>query len=208
MQHARQLVLELLNEAPPKHEFKPKSEYGSGGGGGMMGGGDRGSGGLAFGLETMKFPVPKISVGLIIGKGGEMIKRIQMETGAKVQFDPINSTMGDMDEQLAIITGKSDQIREAQLRIEDLVETALNGGKPGDGPPGRGHGGGGGDRERMDRVPRNNWGEGGHQGGGGGPPRGPGGGSQGGPRGEFDEERMHIPVNRVGMVIGKVSFYK
>ncbi len=141
-----------------------------------------------------------------------MIKRIQMETGAKVQFDPINSTLGDMDEQLAIITGKSDQIREAQLRIEDLVETALNGGKPGDGPPRGGgggpHGGMGGDRGGMDRVPRNsNW-EGGHP-GQGGPRGGPGGGGGGGgpPRGEFDEERMHIPVNRVGMVIGKVSTY-
>lgn len=54
-----------------------------------------------------------------------MIKRIQMETGAKVQFDPINSNMGDLDEQLAIITGKPDDIRQAQIRIEELVETAL-----------------------------------------------------------------------------------
>jgi len=41
--------------------------------------------------------------------------------------------MGDLDEQLAIITGKSDQIRQAQLRIEELVETALKTGKEGGG---------------------------------------------------------------------------
>jgi hypothetical protein len=68
-QHARQLVLELINEAPSKSEFKPRGgggEYGSGGGG-MMGGreerGGGGGGGGGFGMETMKFPVPKISVG-------------------------------------------------------------------------------------------------------------------------------------------------
>jgi len=68
-QHARQLVLELINESPAKMDFgKPKSEYGGGGGGGGFSG---------PGMETMKFPVPKVSVGLIIGKGGDMIKRIQ-----------------------------------------------------------------------------------------------------------------------------------
>jgi len=104
-----------------------------------------------------------------------MIKRIQMETGAKVQFDPINSNLGDMDEQLAIITGKPDQIRQAQLKIEGLVETALNGGNE----PERGGRG-------PDRGGRDNY----HGGGGG---RGHG----------YDEERMNVPVNRVGMVIGK-----
>lgn len=109
-----------------------------------------------------------------------MIKKIQQETGAKVQFDPVNQNLGDMDEQLAIITGKPDQLRLAQLKIEELVETALHG------PPARGGGGGGGPGGRD-----------GGWGGGGGPPRG-------GPRGEGqDEERLQVPVNRVGMVIGK-----
>jgi len=64
--------MDLINDTPPKNDFfKPKSEYGerdnSDGGGGGGGGGRRT--GLGFGsLETMKFPVPKISVGLIIGK--------------------------------------------------------------------------------------------------------------------------------------------
>lgn len=34
--------------------------------------------------------VPKSSVGVIIGKGGETIKRIAAESGAKVQFKPEN----------------------------------------------------------------------------------------------------------------------
>lgn len=65
LKHARQLVLELIHESPAKTDFGKKSEYG---GSGSFGG---------PGMETMKFPVPKVSVGLIIGKGGDMIKRIQ-----------------------------------------------------------------------------------------------------------------------------------
>ena len=30
--------------------------------------------------------MPRQGVGIVIGKGGEMIKKIQSETGAKVQF--------------------------------------------------------------------------------------------------------------------------
>lgn len=107
-----------------------------------------------------------------------MIKKIQQDTGAKVQFDPVNQSLGDMDEQLAIITGKPDQLRLAQLKIEELVETALHG------PPSRGGGGGGGGRDN-----------------GGGGWGGPGGHQQ--RRGDGDEDRLHVPVNRVGMVIGK-----
>jgi far upstream element-binding protein len=32
--------------------------------------------------------VPRSSVGIIIGKGGETIKRLASETGAKIQFKP------------------------------------------------------------------------------------------------------------------------
>ena len=54
------------------------------------GGGGSRKAGLGFGVQTIKFPVPNASVGLIIDKGREMIKRIQQETGTKVQFDPVN----------------------------------------------------------------------------------------------------------------------
>ncbi|CAL8137499.1 unnamed protein product [Orchesella dallaii] len=140
--------------------------------GGEEGGIGDGGGGLSSskaGLETMRFPVSKVSVGLIIGKGGELIKRIQMETGAKVQFHPINCNFGDVDEQSASITGKPDQARQAQLRLQELVETALHGGK-GDNPG-----------ERR-----------GESGGGSGHNR---------PR-DYVDERLEVPVGRVGMEIG------
>lgn len=39
-------------------------------------------------IMCWQIPVPRQAVGLVIGKGGEMIKKIQGETGAKVQFKP------------------------------------------------------------------------------------------------------------------------
>lgn len=30
--------------------------------------------------------VPKVAVGVVIGRGGDMIKKIQAETGCRVQF--------------------------------------------------------------------------------------------------------------------------
>ena len=78
-------------------------------------------------FKTIRYPVPKLAVGLIIGRGGETIKRIRTETGAKVQFEPVNENLRDMDEQPAIVSGKSEQIRHACDMIEDLVNTALRG---------------------------------------------------------------------------------
>ncbi|XP_026823392.1 far upstream element-binding protein 3 isoform X3 [Rhopalosiphum maidis] len=68
--------------------------------------------------------VPKQVVGLVIGKGGDMIKKIQADTGAKVQF--INLNEDTPDDRRCLITGNPDQVAEAKQRIESLVDSALN----------------------------------------------------------------------------------
>lgn len=35
-----------------------------------------------------KVPVPRFAVGIVIGRNGEMIKKIQNDTGVKIQFKP------------------------------------------------------------------------------------------------------------------------
>ncbi|GMT02845.1 hypothetical protein PENTCL1PPCAC_25019, partial [Pristionchus entomophagus] len=84
-----------------------------GGGGGMMGGG--GGGGLAKGEVV----VPRSSVGMIIGKGGDTIKRLAMETGTKIQFKPDDPSQSD---RCAVIQGTREQIYKATELITELVQ--------------------------------------------------------------------------------------
>ncbi|GMT34877.1 hypothetical protein PFISCL1PPCAC_26174, partial [Pristionchus fissidentatus] len=84
-----------------------------GGGGGMMGGGGGGGGG---GGEVV---VPRSSVGMIIGKGGDTIKRLAMETGTKIQFKPDDPSQSD---RCAVIQGTREQIYKATELITELVQ--------------------------------------------------------------------------------------
>ena len=59
--------------------------------------------------------------GVIIGKGGEMIKKIQTETGARLQFQQSNMP----NEQVCRISGKGEQITEARRMILDLIDSVM-----------------------------------------------------------------------------------
>ncbi|XP_070177451.1 far upstream element-binding protein 1-like isoform X4 [Littorina saxatilis] len=218
-QRAKEMVLELLAEKD--------MQGGPGGGGGMgtfnnfdgMGHGGGGPGG-------MEIPVPRQAVGLVIGKGGEMIKKIQTETGAKVQFKPEwdVSDDGQSEDRQCAITGSPDKVQHAISMIHELLANAnvndMGGPDFGNGQFGgrgefnmRGGGGGGGGGFGMGRgggPP----GRGGGRGRGGpfppgGPGRGggPGGGGMG--RGGFgdpnfqDQTQYLVPADKCGLVIGK-----
>lgn len=64
--------------------------------------------------------VPRASVGMIIGKGGDTIKRLAQETGAKIQFKPDDEPSAP--ERCAVIQGTPDQIQKATALISDLVQ--------------------------------------------------------------------------------------
>ena len=68
-------MLELLNDAQDKNGLR-SGPFGMGGGvfQGNIGG-----------KHSVEIPVPRNLVGIVIGKGGEMIKKVQEESGAKVQ---------------------------------------------------------------------------------------------------------------------------
>ncbi|TKR72978.1 hypothetical protein L596_020354 [Steinernema carpocapsae] len=63
--------------------------------------------------------VPRASVGMIIGKGGETIKRLGVESGAKIQFKPDDDP--NAPDRCATIQGTPDQITKATQLISDLV---------------------------------------------------------------------------------------
>lgn len=60
---------------------------------------------------------------MVIGKGGDMIKKIQGETGCKLQFvQGKNDAPGD---RRCIITGTKQQVDDAKHTIEDLIDSVM-----------------------------------------------------------------------------------
>lgn len=43
---------------------------------------------LSFFPVIIQVPVPRFAVGIVIGRNGEMIKKIQNDTGVRIQFKP------------------------------------------------------------------------------------------------------------------------
>lgn len=83
VEYAKQLVYDLIAE-------KEMQNFNRGGGGRGRNNQQQydnnfGGGGGGGGSET-EVLVPRAAVGVVIGKGGDMIKKIQAETGARVQF--------------------------------------------------------------------------------------------------------------------------
>ncbi|XP_018593872.1 far upstream element-binding protein 2-like [Scleropages formosus] len=131
VQQAREMVMEILRERDHAG-FGDRNEYGS-----RMGGGG------------MDVPVPRHSVGVVIGRNGEMIKKIQNDAGVRIQFKPDDGVGPD---KVAHIMGPPERCEHAARIIADLLQSIRareegQGGPPG--PPGmppgrgRGHGQGG-----------------------------------------------------------------
>ncbi|XP_072160379.1 far upstream element-binding protein 1 isoform X2 [Bemisia tabaci] len=180
VEHAKQLVYELIAEKDMQNSSFDNS-FGGGRNDFMnsFGNFENGSGSRSGENEVL---VPQPAVGVVIGKGGEMIKKIQQETGAKVQFQQ-NREEGP-GERRCILQGTPSQIEEARQRIEDLIESVMVRMRR-DSEGGRGRGGrndqrgGGRDRDRNSR----DW-------------DGRGGGDK-------QETTLSVPASKCGVIIGK-----
>jgi far upstream element-binding protein len=171
-QRAKEMVLDLITEK----ELESMQQGGFNGGeyGGQK--------------NTMEMKVPRSAVGVVIGKGGEMIKKIQSESGARVQFNPEDD--GQSQDRTCTISGPGERLQHAANMIQDLINSAMDR-QDGRGPPGmgRGRGRGRGDDRGPGRFDDR---------------RGPGGG-----RGRFDnnfggdETTYSVPAEKCGLVIGK-----
>lgn len=115
------------------NEFNPRSRPG------MMQGGVSD---MAEGMATETITVPSKMVGLIIGRGGEQIMRLQSESGCKIQMAQDNA---GHPERQCTLTGQPAAIAAAKAAIEHIIANEGNG--PHRGPPGQHqphHGGAGG----------------------------------------------------------------
>ncbi|KAH0977635.1 hypothetical protein GBA52_027354 [Prunus armeniaca] len=77
---------------------------------------------------SKKITIPNGKVGVIIGKGGETIKQLQLQSGAKIQITrdseaDLSSLTRDVD-----LTGTSEQISRAEQLISDVIAEADAGG--------------------------------------------------------------------------------
>ncbi|KAB7500828.1 Far upstream element-binding protein 3 [Armadillidium nasatum] len=153
------------------------SNGGSGGGGANShtnGSNGPSPGGEERGGITEELPVPDKMVGLIIGRGGEQITRLQRESGAKIQMAQDSCGMPD---RICTISGPRDAINRAKEMIYDIVSR-------GEAPPMKGPRGG------------NNIGPPGID-------MGSGGGGGGGGGGGINTVEISIPGPKVGLIIGK-----
>uniref|UniRef100_A0A8C9RLD8 Far upstream element (FUSE) binding protein 1 n=1 Tax=Scleropages formosus TaxID=113540 RepID=A0A8C9RLD8_SCLFO len=116
VQQAKEMVMELIRDQGFREQ---RGEYGS-----RMGGGD-----------SLDVPVPRFAVGIVIGRNGEMIKKIQNDAGVRIQFKPGSVTLFTF-----YIMGPPDRAQHAAEIISDLLRSVQSGGPPGPGGRGRGRG--------------------------------------------------------------------
>ncbi|XP_050305974.1 far upstream element-binding protein 2-like isoform X2 [Anthonomus grandis grandis] len=213
VEYAKQLVYELMAEKEMKNfgnrggggggRGGRNDSFRGGGGGGYddgFGGGGGGGGGADY--EVL---VPKAAVGVVIGKGGDMIKKIQSETGCRVQFQQARDE-GPGDRRCSL-SGNPKQIDHARQKIEELIDSVMQrdgsdgmgGGPGGFGGGGRGGRGGG----RGGRGGRGGHFGGDRNGGGGGGDYGSGGWNDRGGNSNQHEVSFVVPANKCGIIIGK-----
>merc|ERR1719219_2713338 len=118
-----------------KPSFEHQQSY-QGGNGGTM----QAAGGPGMGSEQVM--VPDNMVGLIIGRGGEQITRLQAESGCKIQMS--QDSQG-MPHRLCTLTGSPEAIGVARGLIDNIIANEGSRGGPrggGGGPMGGDFGGG------------------------------------------------------------------
>ncbi|KAM3874265.1 far upstream element-binding protein 3 [Diretmus argenteus] len=104
VQQARELVVKLIRD-------KDQGEF-------RVGRGDFGS---KTGGSSLDVVVPRFAVGIIIGRNGEMIKKIQNDAGVRIQFKQDD---GVSPERIAQVMGQPDHCHHAVQLINELVHTA------------------------------------------------------------------------------------
>ncbi|XP_071705108.1 uncharacterized protein [Rutidosis leptorrhynchoides] len=139
---AQEIAARLFNSAEAK---RPKFENGSGGydyndnKGFSSGPTDYGqkpylsnpvsSGyGYGYGSPSKKIDIPNGRVGVIIGKGGETIKYLQLQSGAKIQITRDMDADPHSQTRAVEITGSSESIAKAEQLIKDVLDEAESGG--------------------------------------------------------------------------------
>uniref|UniRef100_A0AAY5EJE5 K Homology domain-containing protein n=1 Tax=Electrophorus electricus TaxID=8005 RepID=A0AAY5EJE5_ELEEL len=101
VQQARELVVEIIRE-------KDQGDFRTG----------RGDFGSRLGGSSVDVAVPRFAVGIVIGRNGEMIKKIQNDAGVRIQFKPDDGISPD---RIAQVMGQPDRCQHAVHLINELL---------------------------------------------------------------------------------------
>ncbi|KAJ8285659.1 hypothetical protein GJAV_G00029480 [Gymnothorax javanicus] len=104
VQQARELVLEIIREKDQGDFRLGRSDFAS-----------------RLGGSSLDVAVPRFAVGIVIGRSGEMIKKIQNDAGVRIQFKPDDGISPD---RIAQVMGQPDRCQHAVHLINELVHTA------------------------------------------------------------------------------------
>ncbi|KAI4316545.1 hypothetical protein L6164_024520 [Bauhinia variegata] len=93
------------------------------------------------GSEQFVMQIPNNKVGLIIGKGGETIKHMQAQSGARIQVIPLHLPPGDASTHRTLqIDGTSEQLESAKQLVNEVIsENRLRNPPMGGGYPQQGY---------------------------------------------------------------------
>lgn len=118
------MVLDLIAQKEAQSQNSGRNPN-MGGNNGAGGGGFNNFGGPggAAGGESCEVFVPKIAVGVVIGKGGDMIRKIQTECGCKLQF--IQGKNDEPGDRRCLIQGTRQQVEDAKRMIDGLIENVM-----------------------------------------------------------------------------------
>ncbi|KAK9072064.1 hypothetical protein SSX86_008496 [Deinandra increscens subsp. villosa] len=81
-----------------------------------------------YGNSSKKIEIPNGRVGVIIGKGGETIKYLQLQSGAKIQITRDMDADPNSLTRAVEISGSSESIAQAEQLIKDVLAEAESGG--------------------------------------------------------------------------------
>ena len=73
-----------------------------------------------------QIPVPRDAVGIVIGKGGDMIKKIQGQFSVKIQFQ----NDGGGPQRMCDISGSMNDVMAAKQHVQELIADNQVGGVP------------------------------------------------------------------------------
>uniref|UniRef100_A0A3Q3FWT5 Far upstream element (FUSE) binding protein 3 n=1 Tax=Labrus bergylta TaxID=56723 RepID=A0A3Q3FWT5_9LABR len=104
VQQARELVVKLIRDKDQGDFRVGRADFGT-----KMGG------------SSLDVVVPRFAVGIIIGRNGEMIKKIQNDAGVRIQFKQDDGVSPD---RVAQVMGQPDHCHHAVHLINELVQTA------------------------------------------------------------------------------------